>query len=677
MLLFRRSRLVLIFAACQFAIASAADPVPADDKTAESQPIEIKRGHVASYPRVIIGKITDASDKPVSGALIEWGPDYPHDASREVTHSGEDGTYRLEAKKAGGRFKLGISAAGCSPRWQTGLAPGPRSAPTELNFKLPLETTIGVLIVDEMDLPIPNLEVLPMTPTSGFNSSFSSVQQPEPIPGHNKPIPCDAQGVYRLRQLPPAPNPLTAKVDGDNQAVAEHKERFNQVGWLSLHITQDGKWVHEHQISRKEFFDSQGIVRVVVPNDRNPLAPKITNGTIFGEVVDSTGLPVKEYHVTLRYRTKSLAVNDPEGGRFQWDKTLNPESTYEVRIFTKGFAPATRRITPRTTNQAKPERIELTPHKSGEFLLLDAQTHKPLPNISVVTGISKRSGWNYVEWNDLKNYADGHHSLENVLRVTSNTDGRITVPEGDEPATLIILASGYARMVVAPLLRPAPNDAGLIPIPLQPAASIHGVAVPSSRLSQQADGLSLHFVSTDRFDHMLHGLKRDAKGECLIDSLAAGDYFVTLMHSEGNTSTSCWTKKIALKAGEQLKVPLGELTGMLTLSGSTALFTQVRLTRKQSLTGLDVDPAKDADDVTRVATISDVDGYFELDHVQPGSYQIELGGLGHSHRIRFAGGKGPTEILLSKDTHIDYVTGKVTPPEAAVDSPAKKKSPSE
>ena len=675
MLLFHRSRLVLILAACQFAIAAAAELLPADDKTAEPQPIEIKRGHVASYPRVITGKITDASDKPVTGALIEWGPDYPHDAPREVTHSGEDGTYRLEAKKAGGRFKLGISAPGCSPQWDTGLTPGPRSAPTELNFKLAPETTIGVMIVDEANLPIPNLEVLPMTPQSGFSSSFSSVQQPEPIPGHNKPVPCDAQGVYRLRQLFPAPDPLKAKVDGDNQAMAEHKERFNQEGWVSLRITQDGKWVHEHQISRKEFFESQSIFRVVVPDYRNPLAPKITNGTIFGEVVDSTGLFVKAYHVTLRHRTKSLAVNDPEG-RFQWGgKTLDPESTYEVRIFAKGFAPATRRITPRATNRAKPERIELTPHKSGEFLLLDAQTQKPLPNVAVVTGISKKSGWNYVEWNSLKDYADGHHALENVLRVTSHADGRVTVPEGDEPATLIILTSGYARMVVTPLLRPDPNDAGLIQIPLQRAASIHGVAVPTSRLSQRADGLSLHFVSSDRFDHMFHGLERDEKGGCLIDSLAAGDYFLTLMHSEGNTSTSCWTKKIALKAGEQLKVPLGEMIGTLTLSGSTSPFTEVRMTRKPSLPATDVDSTKDDYGVSDVATISDVDGYFELDHVQPGSYQIELGGLDHLHRIRFAGGKGPTVILLIKDTHIDYVTGKVTPPEAAVDSPTKKKLP--
>src|SRR5207249_6239991 len=142
---------------------------------------------------------------------------------------------------------------------------------------------------------------------------------------------------------------------------------------------------------------------------------------------------------------------------------------------------------------------------------------------------------------------------------------------------------GYARLVVTPRLRPAPNDAGLVQIPLKPAASIHGVAVPGSRLSQQSDGLSLHIDRADGFDQMFHGLKWDEKGECLIDSLAAGDYYLTLMHSVGNTSTSCWTKKITLKAGERLTVPLGEMTGTLTFSGRTSPFTQVRITRKPNL----------------------------------------------------------------------------------------------
>ena len=123
----------LLLASSQIAVASAADPPSVENKTAEAKPIEVQRGHVPSYPRVITGKITDANGKPVTGTLIEWGPDYPHDAPRESSRSGDDGTYRLEAKKAGGRYKLGISAAGFAPQTIAGMISGPRSAPTEFN----------------------------------------------------------------------------------------------------------------------------------------------------------------------------------------------------------------------------------------------------------------------------------------------------------------------------------------------------------------------------------------------------------------------------------------------------------------------------------------------------------------------------------------------------------------
>ena len=652
----------LLLASSQFPVASAADPPSVENKTAEAKPIEVQRGHVPSYPRVITGKITDANGKPVSGALIEWSPDYPHDAPRESSRSGDDGTYRLEAKKAGGKYKLGVSAAGFAPQSIAGLIPGPRSAPTEFNARLAAEESIQIVIVDEADQPIPNLEVVPMTPQTGFNSSFSSVQQPEPIPGHDQPTRCGPLGLCELRQLLAAPEPLESKADTDTPAQAEYKQRFNEQGWLSLRITQEGKWVHEHQISRKAFFESPGLIRIVVPDYRNPFKELFYDGTLFGQVIDSNDEPVQEYHVTLRHRPEPLAVNDAEG-RFEWGKTLDPKNKYEVRIFAKGFAPQTIRIAPNETRRSKPERIELTPHPSVEFLLLDEQTEKPIPNVTVVTGVAKKSSWNYVEWNDLKNYADGHHGLEQVLRVTSNADGRITVPEGTDAATLLIVTPGYARTVVTPMRRPDRNDSGLIPISLKPAASIHGVAVAGSRLSQQADGLSLSSAAVNGFEQMFHGLNRDPNGECLIDSLAAGDYYLSLMHSQGNTSTSCWTKKFTLKEGEKRKVPLGEMTGTLTLSGRTSSFTDVQITRKPS-SGPNADPGEKLPGVMSVATISDVDGYFEFDRVEAGTYQTEMGRLNRFHWIRSAKGKERTEIRLTNDTHIDFVTGLTTPPEA-------------
>ena len=66
-----------------------------------AKPIEVVRGHVASYPRVIQGRISSGNGKPVADALIEWGPVYPDDAPREKTNTADDGSYRLEVSHTG------------------------------------------------------------------------------------------------------------------------------------------------------------------------------------------------------------------------------------------------------------------------------------------------------------------------------------------------------------------------------------------------------------------------------------------------------------------------------------------------------------------------------------------------------------------------------------------------
>lgn len=639
---------------------------------AEVQSIEIKRGHIASWPRVFAGRITDANGQPVSAALIEWGPEYPQEAPRESTVSADDGTYRLEVQKAGGTYKLGISASGFCPTWRKQLIPGPRSAPTELSFQLLPEVIMDIAVVGESGAAIPGLSILPMTPQTGFNSSFSIVQQPASIPGHDTPVPCDERSIAQLRQLLPAPEALREKANGDTTAQAEYVERFNQEGWLSLKITAGSEWVHEHQISRKDFFESEGTVRVTVPNYRNPLFRANYNGTIYAQVVDSDGAPVTHYQLTVRHHAAPFTVSDPEG-RFEWGKSRDPGYSYELRIFAKGFAPFLERIVPKETSEAHPRRIELVSNKPAEFQFLDHQTLKPIASVPVVTGVSKKSGWNYVEWHDLKNYADGHHGLETVLHVVSDSDGRITVPEGRDPSTLIILMAGYGRKVITPQQRPEPDASGLMRINLEPAATIHATRAPNSRISQQGDEMYLDSRPSEGFENMFHSLHLDEDGECFIDSLAPGKYQVGLMHSDGAASTACWLKSIDLKVGQQIELPLGEMTGTLTVSGRTTPFTDVSLRAKPSLPGID---ATDTD-ITVVATISDIDGYFELNGLHSGIYDVEQGRLSKSrYEFRSLPGpalKGPAELFLVVDTHIDYVKGTVEPPESAVETPARGK----
>ncbi len=625
---------------------------------------QIKRGHVAAFPRCFTGKITDAAGKPISNARIEWGPEYPQDAPRESTVTTSDGSFRFEVMKAGGRFKLGVSASGYCPQWRDDVLPGPTTAPTELQFQLLLETRIEVTIVGESGSPIPSLSVLPMTPQSGFNSSFSSVKQQEKIPGHDQPSLCNADGVCELRQLLPTPEPLLETKTDDAVAQKEYVERFNQDGWLSLKITEGTEWVHEYQISRTGYFDSKGRVKITVPNYRNPLTRRTYDGRIFAQVLDPDGQPVPQYQVTLRHHAEPVTMSDASG-RFQWGKTLDPDRDYQLRVFAKGFAPHIESIVPKETSQAAPRRIELTPNKSTEFQLIDRQTQKPIANVPVLTGVSKKSGWNYVEWNDFKSYADGYHSLENVLHLVTDSDGRITLPEGLEQSTLFILAAGYGRLAIAPKRRPDPDEKGLVRIQLEPAATILAIRDPNSRFREPDEQLYLHLETSDDFEHMFHSL-RGEEGKWFVDSLAPGTYQVGVTHSIGGASTACWLKTMTLKAGQHVDLLLSEMTGKLTLSGRTTPFTDVSLSPKRDPKG--VGDLKN--DVTVIATISDVDGYFELNGLHPGFYDVRQGGLLYSMReSRFAARalKGLSEIALEIDLHIDYLDGTIELPVAEKD----------
>lgn len=649
--------------------AFQADPltVPVAPKAAPP-PIEVKRGHVATFPRIIAGRITDENGQPVSGAMIEWGPDYPHDVAFEQTASADDGTYRLEIQKAGSNYKLGISAAGHCATWRRNLIPGPESAPTEMNVTMSPETTIELTIVSESGTPIPNLEVTPRTPTTGFNSSFSSVQQPEPIPGHHKGTRCNDQGVCRLKQLLPAPDGLQVIAESDTDQQKEFKERNNAAGWLALRIEQDGKWVHELEISREEYFDSRGRIRIVIPNYRNPLREHIYNGTIYGQVTDVDGNPITEYFVTLRHKAEPLAVNNAEG-RFEWEKTLDPDRSYQLRVFAKGFAPTPVEITPKITNKAEPFEIKLVPVPSVEFQLVDKQTQKPIADAPVVSGVTKRNGWNYVEWNNLRSYADGHHGLEMVLPLVTDSDGRITVPEGKNQPTLIVLTPGFARTIITPNKRPEPDENGVIRIALEPAATIHATRAANSRIGRDGDQIYLSIESPANFSQMFHSLRLDEQGKCFIDSLAPGKYQIGLSHANGNMSTACWLKMIELKPGQRLELPLGEMTGMRTVSGRATPFTDVSLRPKDDLANGGVNKSE----LTVIATITDIDGYFELNGLEGGIYDVELGRLTNRNPLfPSVGGLAfnrPLELFLVSDTHIDYITGIVAPPEAAVEKP--------
>lgn len=636
--------------------------------------IEVKPGHKPEFPRMIKGTITNTAGKPVAGALVSWGRLYDNEAVRETVTTGDDGTYMIATNNVGAEHGLSVVADGFCLSMAFIRSPGPSSKPTVKNFQLEEERTIEVKIVDEAGQPITGVEVKPETPQTGFNSSFSIVQYPKPLAGHKEPTHVNGNGICRLRGLLPAPEELTVAEEGDSEAKKEARSRFNSQGWLSLEITSNGKWVRQHQISKEEYFESLGRFTIVVPDHQNPNLRRAHKGSIYGQVVDSDGNPIQNYSFTVRYKPEPISVKNSDG-RFQWGETLDPEHAFEIRIFAAGYVPQIAQIVPDETREKRPWVIELERKPSALFQLVDEQTSQPVPNAKILTGVAKKKEQNYIDWGSFNEYCDGHHGLESVLHLTSDDNGRFTLPEGPSPSTLIILPPGYSRTVVLPDHRPQPDDDGTVRISLSKGGSIEAVRVADSRIARDSGQVTIFFESKDGFHHMYFGQDFDDTGKVRYESLAPGRYRVTLMQREANVSAPSWSTMVDVESGRKVLVDVGKMTGSIKLTGRTAPFIRVELTKalKQPLqvAGFPLLP----EDHKSFGTVSDVDGYFEFQGLHPAQYEVEYGHHfqgGWMSEIMY-GIKSPKSIVLTEETHLDAIAGVVTPPTAAVsvDVPAK------
>jgi hypothetical protein len=260
----------------------------------------------------------------------------------------------------------------------------------------------------------------------------------------------------------------------------------------------------------------------------------------------------------------------------------------------------------------------------------------------LVTGVAPRNRRSYVEWSTLDSYADGHHSLENVLRVRTNENGEFVIPEApDKRTTLIVKARGYARQVIMPANRPKADENGIVAITRQRSAKLVAVADRNTQLGKLADGVSLSLRSDDGFDHMYQSSGLDDDGTRVYESMAPGEYTVSLYSRNGDTHYPCYSKTVALEAGEETRVKLGKMFGTLTLSGDAPPFSTVRINGSKLPKG-----------PSRFAVHADVDGDFELRGLLPGEYSLRTDTSSASSGYHGDLGPGQT-VQLVEDTYVD------------------------
>lgn len=403
------------------------------------------------FPRVLVGRVSDAEEMPVGNVRVEWGRFDAEPKNREFVLTDDRGNYRIETSKVGRDFRIGFSKPGYAPQWVNGIIPGPATKPTETSIKLAAGTSINIRLRDANGAPLAGVDVTPTTASNGFYSSFSSPPPSTLFPGASRTVTTNSSGEAMFKDLPARPGE-----DGNKPNPDEN--------WLHLNIDVAGNGSYTRDVKQS---------MVGTAPVEFSLSVGYAKGILRARVVDqSTGKPVTSFQVTRRYLPEVKLVHSADG-TFSLDGIALRSSGHEIRIFAPNYAVAVANLSAKATTSNEIDTIQLEPHPSFEGRLVSPESRRPLPNVKVVAGTFGKNGSQYVEWSDLERYSDGMHGFSNVIRVTTDADGRFTIPESkSEAMTLIILSPGLERRIIPPMARPKPAANGIHEILLQPAASV-------------------------------------------------------------------------------------------------------------------------------------------------------------------------------------------------------------
>ena len=604
--------------------------------------VRVQPGHKPEFPRVIKGRVTDAAGKPISGALVSWGPLYYPDAQKAVVTTSDGGVYEIETNNVGAEYGVSILAKGYCTKLEYIPSPGPKSLPLEKDFQLDEDGEIEVSIVDEGGLPLTGFEVRP---------------------GHERAVPVDDAGQCRLRGLIPAPGGRSDLfLSGDElKAYQAAFHRLDIECLRFLEVTANGKWITMQMVSPTEYLRSQGRFRIVIPNSINRRFRSVSTSPIYGQVVDANGQPVRKFRLTGSHETESIDVDDP-AGRFTLGSEEKPAMRSELEIVADGFAPVNVHVDPNETDLDNPVVIKLSRMVPVELQLIDQRSHKPIVNAQIKAGevtFSPRPGWESFEHN-----LDEDHDVHFARLLTSDSNGRFSFPERPGASTLIIRAPGYPRSIVIPEQRPKPDQDGITRISLNFGGIIEGIT------SGGFDTVTLYQRSTDYIWYPINKIPIDADGRFRMDSVAAGEHRLLLKKTTAKQSHVSYEIDMDVQAGECAGIRVNRQPGPLKLTGRTRPFSGVTLRRIPTLDSVNTgeEAITSALETIETKAKADVDGYFEMDSLNPGVYRFECQSF--NYFIHYPMGmislKTPSELHLYEDTHIDVVEGVVSPANAAV-----------
>ena len=648
---------------CVAGVFYSTDSVQAFPQNPDFIRVRVKPGHAPEFPRVIKGRVTDTAGTPISGALVSWGQLYHTDAQKETVTTGDDGAYVIETNNVGVEYGVSILAKGFCPKLEYIPSPGPKSLPLRKDFQLDEDREIQISIVDEGGLPLTGFEVKPLMQKKSGEVAWGLDGFELVIHGHERAVPVDNSGQCRLRGLIPAPGGRSDLfLSGDE--LKTHQAAFHRLDnecWLFLEVSANDEWITTQTISPTAYARSLGRFRIVIPNSSNPHFRRVSTSPIYGQVVDANGQPVRKFRLTESNETESIDTDDP-AGRFTLGSEEKPAKRSGLEVVADGFAPVNVLVDPNETDLDNPVVIKLSRMVPVEFQLIDQRSHKPIANAQIKAGevtFNPRPGWESFEHN-----LDEDHDLHFARLLTSDSNGRFSFPERLGASTLIIRAPGYPRSIVTPEQRPKPDEDGITRISLNFGGIIEGV------ISGGFDTVRLSQRSTDYTWYPINEKPIDAEGRFRLDSVAAGEHRLLLKKTTAKQSTVSYEIDMDLLAGECAGIRVNREPGTLKLTGRTRPFSGVTLTRIPTLDSVNTGEEGITSALERIETKAkaDVDGYFEMDSLNPGVYRFECQSFYYFNHypMGMISLRTPSELNLNENTHIDVVEGVVSPANAAV-----------
>ena len=550
--------------------------------------------------RAIEGVVTSESGKPIEGAFVEWG--YFQDAQdkREIVRTDENGHYRIETKRVGPSFRVGVSAIGYAPSWQDAVIPALiGKEPTQVDFKLGSPMTLRGKVVDKKGRPIEGVTVSAKSPVTGFHSSFSTPTPSFPFPGPAREATSDAQGNFTIRYLP-VTGSVRKKGEPDRGSAYEI-----QIGIKGHSMMIMGKGYsainNEFSINRSYTVDRDEV-----------------RGEIRGEVFDKkTDKPIKSFQIVIRHTPRMRAFEN-ENGKFLMDN-FHVNRNVQFFVYAMGYAPFVARpfIHEETGTFVS---CGLVKKKGIEGIVVN-QDGDPIEGAKVVAGVRRKQDNNFY-WGAFDELVDGHHNLTFVQRLTTGANGKFSFAVGDDRPLIALIAPGYARKLLTRDEVFKATKAGQLRIKLDPECAIRGKILLNDKPEPEA-----HYRVTKAESWSLDfgwDLKADQEGCFELSSLEAGTYKVSVYTNTRSVSTSRLSYDVQLVPGETQDLVLDSPGGSSCLKGKTSPFSIVTATVKN------LDGGENSA-YTTVGAIASPEGEYEIQNLHPGTYTVSVHSVGRHY----------------------------------------------